>query len=318
LRQFGPGDRVQIWLGNTMVIDGFLEHRQISYSATQHSVELMGVNYTGPVTRSSVDTQTGNFDNMNVLQVAQKVLAPYAVGVRVIGAINMLPFVKLQNQPGEHIWDFIERIARPRGIIVGNDGFTNMLMVGPNGAPIVEQQLIEGANVKKCQAIFHKSTSYTQITTIGQTAGSDEQSGTAASEQEGDAPGPGYINSKIIVPSEQPVWGKSELVDRAKWEALWEGSDQFQVYMTVWGWYRAPGKLWWPFDNVSVYSPMVPVDTPMAIQTVTFKQDDRSGTETEIELRMPWGLNSNVPIGPVGMPAPAATIPPGQEIKPTP
>jgi prophage tail gpP-like protein len=319
LRQFGPGDRCQIWLGNSLVIDGFIEHRQISYDAQNHGVELQGVNFASPVLRSSVDTTTGNFDNMNVQQVAEKVLSAYAglVGVRVIGALNLLPFVKLQNQPGEQIYDFIERIARPRGIIVGNDSFGNMLLIGPNAAKI-DLQLIEGQNIKKCQAIFHKSHSYTEIDTIGQTAADDSQSGTAASEQQGQAPGPGYFPSKLIVQSEQPVWGKPELVDRAKWEALWQASDQFQVFCTVPYWYFAPGQLWWPLDNVYVFSPMVPVDTNMAIQSVTFSQDDRGGTQTEIELRMPWGLNSNVPIGKIGPAAPAVTIPPGQALPPTP
>jgi hypothetical protein len=86
----------------------------------------------------------------------------------------------------------------------------------------------------------------------------------------------------------------------------------------VQGWYRKSGALWWPLDNVYVKSPMIPMDSTMTIQSCTFKQDNQNGTETEMELRFPWGLNSSVPIGKISMPAPAATIPPGDEIVPTP
>jgi prophage tail gpP-like protein len=111
--------------------------------------------------------------------------------------------------------------------------------------------------------------------------------------------------------------GIGELLDRAKWEALWQASDQMRVFITVQGWYRNATALWWPLDNVYVFSQMIPMDSNMTIQSCTFKQDRQSGTETEMELRFPWGLNSNVPIGPISLPPPAA-IPRGENITPTP
>ena len=44
-------------------------------------------------------------------------LAPYGKVVS-IGDVNKLPFDKVQNQPGESNWDFLENLARPRGIII--------------------------------------------------------------------------------------------------------------------------------------------------------------------------------------------------------
>jgi prophage tail gpP-like protein len=316
LKQFGPGDKCAIYLGNSLTIDGYLELRQVGYDSDRHAIELMGVNVTAPVMRSSVDTKTGSFDGMNFQQVAQKVLAPYAgiVGLKIVGAINPLPFVQLQNQPGEPIYDFLERIARPRGIIVGNDSFSNVLAIGVHDGPS-PTSLVEGINIKKCSAIFHKTHSFTEITAIGQTQGSDQMSGTAANEQEADWAGTGYIRSRLIVPAEQPVHGIMELKDRARWEAIWLASDEVRIFITTTGWYRYPGRLWWPLDEVSVYSPMIPMDAVMTIQMVTFKQFRDGGTETEIELRFPWGLNSNTAIGRLAKPPPVA-VPQGQEIIP--
>ena len=317
LRQFAPGDAVAIYLGNSLAIDGFLELRQVGYDAERHAVELMGVNITAPVFRSSVNTVTGAFDGMNWQQIALKCLSPFNVGLKVVGALNPLPFVQCQNQPGETIWDFLERLARPRGIILGNDSFSNVLAVGPHDGPPASS-LVEGVNIKKCAAIFHKTHSFEEIKAIGQTAGSDQVSGSAANEQEASWGGTGYYpQSELIVPSEQPIHSAAELKDRAHWESTWLASDEVKIFITVVGWYRAPGKLWWPLDEVAVYSAMIPMDAVMTIQTATFKQSNNGGTETEIELRFPWGLNSSTAIGRLAPPAPPDVLP-GQNIAPTP
>jgi prophage tail gpP-like protein len=93
-----------------------------------------------------------------------------------------------------------------------------------------------------------------------------------------------------------------------------------RIFITVSGWYRTANRLWWPFDEVNVFSPLIPMESMMTIQAVTFKQDMQNGTETEIELRFPWGLNSTTPVGKITGPGgtPPAAIPPGDEIPPTP
>lgn len=319
LKQFGPGDSVAIYLGNQLVIDGFLELRQIAYDGYRHHVELRGVNDTGPVMRSSVHTESGSFDGMPWQEVATKVLSAYDIGLKVVGTLNPIPFVRLQAQPGEMVWDFLERLARPRGIRLGNDAFSNVLAVGLyDGEPY--DALIEGQNIKRCQAIFHQEHSFAQIETIGQVAaGSTGVMGTDASEQFAYAPGPGYYPSSTnIVPSEQPVLGKGELQDRANWEATWQKSDQTRVFITVVGWYRTPKILLWaPLQEIIVSSPMIPMNSVMTIQNVTFKQDSSNGTETEIELKFPWASGSSTPVGPITGPStssgPATNgQPPGQ------
>ena len=316
LFQFGPGDPVAIYLGNQLVVDGFLELRQVGFDADRHAVELMGVNVTAPMFRSSVDTLTGSFDDMSWEQIALKVISPYDVGLKIVGALNPLHFVKLSNQPGEMIWDFLERIARPRGILLSNDSFSNVLAVGTHGGPTINS-LIEGKNIKRCSAIFHQEHNYTVLTSIGQSVGTDGHSGSATSDMAASWSGSGYIRSKLIIPAESMVWGVNELSDRARWEAMWLSAERIRVFITVSGWYRTPKDLWWILDEVFVRSAMIPMEAVMKIQAVTFKQDDRNGTETEIELRMPWGLNSTTLRGKIED-QPPGPVQPDQQIPPIP
>ena len=70
-----------------------------------------------------------------------------------IGQLDLTPFDKLQNEKGELIWDFLERIARPRGVIMGSDSQGNFLLIGEHSLPMVAE-LIEGQNIKSCQCII--------------------------------------------------------------------------------------------------------------------------------------------------------------------
>jgi prophage tail gpP-like protein len=313
--QFRPDDPCQILLAGQPVINGFIETRQVAYDANSHGVMLVGKSTPAWPARSSVDTKTGNFDGKTVEQVAREVLAPYAgfVNVKVIGTLNSTPFDKLQNQPGEMIWDFLERIARVRGIVMGSDAFGNFLLIGDHTSPVVTD-LIEGVNIKKCQAVFSKEYAYEKFVAVGQTAASDGNSGPAASEQRAEVPGAGKIRSTLITPTEQPVKSIVELYDRARNEEIWNDGTEMKVSIVVQGWLRDGKSLWKAGDNVFVKSPMAMLNMTMCIQNATFSQDGQNGTITTLDLVPPWLLkdgsnwNPNDPAMPQG-PAPATPTP---------
>ena len=308
--QFRPDDPCTILLAGQPAITGFIETRQVAYDANSHAVMLIGKSTPAWPARSSVDTKTGNFDGKNVEQIAREVLAPYPVGLKIIGAPNPMPFDKMQNQPGEMIWDFLERIARVRGIVMGSDAFGNFLLIGDHTMPVVTD-LIEGVNIKKCQAVFSKEYAYEKFVVTGQTAASDGNSGPAASEQRAQVPGAGKIASVLITPTEQPVKSVVELYDRARNEEVWNDGTEIKVTITVQGWLRDGKTLWKPGDNVFVKSPMAMLNMTMKIQNVAFAQDSQNGTTSTLDLVPPWLLkdgthwNPNDPALPQG-PAPAA------------
>src|SRR5215467_11394720 len=127
--QFRPGDWVNITLGGQLALqNGIIVTRQVSYDANQHGVELIGKSLTYFAMKSSVDVPDGNFDGMNFEEVARKVLAKYqGIGIKVIGQLNPRIFHNLQAEKGETNWDFLEKIARARGIVLGSDHESNVL-----------------------------------------------------------------------------------------------------------------------------------------------------------------------------------------------
>jgi prophage tail gpP-like protein len=307
--QFRPGDKCLVNLGGVTVIKGYIETRQVAYDGERHGVQLEGKSAT-LVGKSSVNVKDGNFDGLSFEEVAKKVLKDHPeVGYKIVGTLNDTKFAQLSNQPGEAIFDFLERIARPRGIIIGNDSKGNYLFIGDHENPILRDQLIEGVNIKRCNFIWRKDLDFDKIQVTSQAPASDGNAFTKASQMVATANGAGYLGTILITPAEQPVPKAKELQDRADNEALWHLASELTVTAVVAGWFRSGGEIWWPGDNVRVESPMCPLSQIMKIQTVTYTQDEENGTETTLELVPPWALKDSAyanvaPGGGVGSPDP--------------
>jgi prophage tail gpP-like protein len=287
--QFKPRDECAIYLGGVLAITGVITVRQVAYDPNNHGVQLMGKGVTFWASRSSIIDETGSFDGQTFEQVAKTLIKPFGIGVKVIGTLNSIPFEKLQIEPGEKLWDCLERLARPKGIVMGSDAFGNALLIGDHAAT-VDDSLIEGVNIKSMKCIVSIEHIHSDYLVRGQKAASDESNGADASQQEGKVPGTAPRYSPLLTPAEQPVSTQGEMQDRARNEAVWHEGDLLQVVVTVQGWFRAGGGLWRAGSSVHVRSPMAPLDQVLTIQNAVFSQDSASGTTTTLELVPPFLL----------------------------
>jgi prophage tail gpP-like protein len=312
--QFMPGDFATIYLGGVLAIRGVIVTRQTAYDAKNHAVQLEGYGVTWLAARASHLDEDGNFDGMSFIQAAARVLAPFAgqgVGWTVDGVLDSTPFARLQIEPGETIWNFLERIARVRGILIGTDSKGNFVFTGPHSTPPTDQ-LVEGQNILRCQAILSAEYLYSEYDVRGQTAASDSNAGSQASEVQGQAGGALQMYSPQLTPAEQPLWSQGEAFTRANYEHVWHDYTYATATITVQGWLRNNGDIWRVGDTVHVTSPMAVLDMDMAIQTATFTQDRQNGTLTSLELVDPrlqrgtsdFNLNNpNVPAPDTSQPA---------------
>jgi prophage tail gpP-like protein len=315
--QFRPGDRVSIWLGGQLALaNGIIVNRQVAYDANQHGIQLDGKSLTYFAAKSSVDIPPdNNFDGMTFEQVARKVLSKYAeIGVKVVGTLNPRVFEYLQAEKGETNWDFLEKLARFRGVVLGSDHLGEFLLIGDHLNPLVAS-VVEGVNILSCQCVISIENLAAIYAMVNSGAGTDDHQGTAASEQEESAPGTGPPTSNYLTPSVVPVHDDGELKEGAQNEAIWSEGTAIQATITVPGWLM-PGttQLWTAGDNVTVVSPMAMLDNAMSIRTVTFTQDQR-GTLTTLDLVIPWLLRDRIPPG-INFPASPAPQPP--QPQPTP
>lgn len=315
LLQIKPCDTIEVWLSGQLAMTGTIIERQVAYDADNHGVQFTAKGKSRWAYKSSVNSQTGSFDQMSFEEIYKKVLSPYGTPL-VVGVLNPLKFQKVQNQPGESNWDFLERLARVRGIILASDYTGPPVAVGIyNTQP--RAALIEGVNIQAMNAVINVDETFVNYKAIGQMAASNETSGTAASEQESPpVGGTGCNESILITPSEQPVT-LPELLDRARNEAKWHEAAKLTCTIVVQGWTYDGVNLWRVGTSVWVKSKMAMLDNKLSIRRATYTQDRNQGSLTTLECVWPWmlndspeveGLNPTPPDQPPGAPPTAEQI----------
>ena len=290
--QFKPNDFCQIILGGQLAITGVILTRQTSYDANNHVVELSGTSPTYFAANSSIDAKKSNFDNMSMQAIATKAAGDLGANVITVGLVNPKPFPQVQAQPGELLFDFLDKLARQRGAVMGSDHLGNFLLIGDHQSPIV-QDLIEGENILKMQCIISIAMTSTEYSTSGQVSNASQVSPMMAALMAAHVPGSliGVYRS-IQTVLEHPASGVDDVMARAYYEQRFREGTVITAYVTVQGWLRDGKNLWRAGDAVYVSSPMAMLDLPMSIQTVTYQQDSASGTTTTLELVLPWLLGS--------------------------
>jgi prophage tail gpP-like protein len=81
---------------------------------------------------------------------------------------------------------------------------------------------------------------------------------------------------------------QADAAQRSDSESTALSAESIKLDIVVQGWFRGgngQGGLWKPWDKVTVWSPMLIMDNVTLIcKSVTFTQDDRSGSRTTLEL----------------------------------
>jgi prophage tail gpP-like protein len=289
--QFSPGDEFVCYLGGWPVMSGVILVRQVAYDAKQHTVVLQGVSLTWYAARASIISEKSEFHG-TFLQIADEVLKPTCSGWKTMGEISGLPFKDPQRpEPGENIFQFLERIGRDRNVFVVSDPYGDFLFLGDRTTPKVAD-LVEGENILKMQAIIKDTEPYSVYLIRASKPANDQENMGKAAQQEVDREGTAKCYSPHLTPIEHPVWSDAELKLRADHEFDFN-ERKVEANVTVQGWFNPlTGRRWDPLQNVYVISPMAMLDMTLTIQAVTYTQD-RNGSLSLLKCVAPWNVNEN-------------------------
>jgi prophage tail gpP-like protein len=286
--QFKPGDVCTIFLGGVQAIDGIIISRQTSYNAASHGVMLQGVGIQYKAARASHVDSDGNFDGLNFEGIVDRILKPHEAKPSYMGTIDKTPLTA-QIQPGESNWQFLERIGRIVGVIIGHDKEGHILFIGSHQGDS-KATLTEGENILSCQATISIDGLFSRYIFRGQFPATDSFYGPDAAEQEASAPGTMSGYCPLVTPLEQPC-STAQMANRATNESKWREGSSIQAVIVVQGWFKPDGGLWTPGEAIFVKSPSAMLDQVLKVQQVTYLQDRNQGTLTQLHLVPPWKLN---------------------------
>jgi len=337
-----PGMKCTVFLDGYLAMTGMVVTRQVFYNADQHSVEIQAQGAWGIGATSSIVSQTHEFNNIDLKQLAQTLGAPFGVGVEG-QAVTPQKFKRISVTPGETPFELLEKYARATGtpmsetpggnINLGWGGGTAVAIEGYNileGREVIHSLQGTGGGGDQPQGVEPGSGSEqpisgdqeggpgegTDFNSMGQRPGTDDDWGAKANQNSGEQPGitndfsPGY-NPKVQA-SEVPADSQDQMKSRSGMEAMYSDMLQYWVTLKLLTWQRkgkAPpsGGIWYPGDTVTVNSPMLVLDGQALVLTaVTWMQDNTGGTVSVIELQNQKAMRN---AGTVPGVAPSSTAP---------
>jgi prophage tail gpP-like protein len=281
-----PPDPCQIFLNGYLVVNGWIDTRQVFYDGHQHQVQLQGVSWAARAGRAPAVSQTGEMKQKDIQELSQQLLSAIGLNLVTKGMLDKYKFPRVSIQPGETAWDTIERHARQVGAKLVDDPQGNFVLAGKGftGTPYV----VEGLNILWGREIIKSTAQNAQQFTMAQGPGSDDESGAKVAQRHGkdSSANPMLTQGGTLGRSlaEIPAFADAMMKMRAQHESNISDTNQINVQVSVLGWEKPGGGLWVEGEMVYIYSPMLIMDRTLFVWSVTYTQDASGGTRTELHL----------------------------------
>lgn len=282
-----PGQKCTVDIGSDRVITGYADRFYNSITSGTHTISVTGRGKCQDLTDCSAVWQGGQFENMNVLQVAQKVAAPF--GIKVTCAAPGEPLAPINLIPGESPLSIIAKQCQIRGLLA-YEGADGNLILSRTGKRKAAGGIALGVNVEAATLSLTMDQRFSEYVVINQGA-------LAVQELK---IGPDVFAFKDpLVPRLRPKYLLVENQDAeyvvAKAKAQWEMNRRLGrahvLSVTVSSWRDSAGRLWEPntlchlsLDRLGV------VDKTWLIGEVTYQRDS-SGTHAQLTLMPPQAFD---------------------------
>lgn len=290
--QIKPGDHCTVTLAGFLAFTGRVQTRQVYYDSNRHYIEIQCATSVELAT-TSVISNTMEWKKKTFQQIGQDVLSQ--LGIKLTfegGAPPSFVFDRINAPPSQSIHDFLDVLARGLSASTGSPiSFTTnnagdfVVAMGPNGG---SDSVTEGVDILIGREIIYNPAMGSSNPIIAQSPGSDKLNMDKISHSPFFAQAVqsfGKLSGTGVIINELPIVAMDHMKGRVGNEGGWMEGDQITVFATVYGWLRPSGGLWDRNQSVVVNSPMLIMKgQTLRVKSITFTQDNRTGTRSLLEL----------------------------------
>ena len=276
--RFPPGSDVRVYVDDVKVITGYFVRLRKTQGPRQTSTSLVILSKTTDLIDSSAEPQS--FVNRDLLQVASALAGPHSV--EVVSDVQFTPVGRLRVQPGESIYQTIERAARGQyGLITDNAEGQLVLTRATAKEDGGTRKLVVGQNVLSIDYDFDWTKRFKEYRVYGQGKGV----GNVDVAQVGIERDENASRNRLLIlvgAAQQPgVTAKN----RAAWERNQRIGQSINVTVTVRGWLDTAGNLWSPNTMVSLTDADIGwQEMPLLLVGTKFGLDGSGAVTTQLEL----------------------------------
>jgi prophage tail gpP-like protein len=286
-----PGDHASVILAGHLALSSMVTDRQVAYTATQHGIEIIGKTaHYGATVAGASGGQGGEFLKKTMLPIVNDVLGK--AGLSGTGGGGE-PFNRMHISPGQSIWDFVEGVARQRGMHILPDNNKNYHFFKGKSIGVSGDSLVEGVNILEARELISVAPGDGPYIALGMNVPLDDQPGWSAALRSM-AQVKGQVLAALGSKGQySPSINRMEhagtsgaAADRSGHEQTMSQGAEINVQIVVYGWLKPTGGLWLEIlgKEVHVKSPMLVLDRPLTLRAVTHTQDDKTGTRTTLDL----------------------------------
>lgn len=159
-------DDVQIYIGQTKVITGFVLAAEPFYSRNDCGMRIVGKDRTGDLVRSSAIYKGGQWRSATLERIARDLVGAYGLEVKVDTDIGA-PIQDFKLYHGETVLAALSRAARLRGVLVTRDNDGRLLLTKA-GKEKFKGSIVRGYNVISMDGIGTDENRHSQYIAYGQ------------------------------------------------------------------------------------------------------------------------------------------------------
>jgi prophage tail gpP-like protein len=281
-----PGDPVQVRVGNTLVLTGYVDEASEDYDATNHDLSVIGRSKTGDLVDCAAIYEGGQIQGKNLYEVAKLLCAPFGIGVAIDAALSddfvgtgTEPTVQIQD--GDSVFETLSGLARKASVLLLTDASGDLLLARAETVPL-PVQLRSGANIKRGSLRSSVRERHSKYLIKGQAPGSDalaQQSTNGLKFELADDEVSRYRPFVAV----DPQATIEALEQRATWERNTRAGRSAALTYDVQGWTNGSG-LWQPNTLVRVIDTTLAIDNTMLITGVDLQRDVDGGRVARLEL----------------------------------
>ena len=271
-RPVAAGNACNISIDGDTVITGYIDDVYPNYNAKNYSVNAAGRSKTADLVDCSFFSNE-DFKGKTFDAAANTVCAPFGIDVVVETDVGA-PFAKVQKmEPGETVFEFLERLARYRALRLTSTVDGNLLITR-TGSKRVATPLKLGVNVLSASGNFSLRDRFREYLVLGQSTGDDQSWGSAAKSSSEPV-----FDNELARGRYRPtliIADGNITTDECKRQAEWQRNTRLGrsggIVYTVNGWHHADG-LWEPNTLVTVADEFMEINEERLITEVQYVLD---------------------------------------------
>ncbi|NNM69857.1 MAG: hypothetical protein HKM00_07860 [Gallionella sp.] len=289
-----PGDTCQAFLGEDLVINGYVDRYTPAIDGNSHSIGIAGRGRCADLVDCAATWPGWQISATNALDIAQKLGRPYGISARNLSdAGPRIPQFPLN--PGETAYSVIEKVCRFAALLVYEDT-DGTLILSRIGSIKAASGFTQGVNVQSAALTYSQDQRYSQYDCMMQSMAVLNDVGTGGFQKSRavDSGVLRYRNKLLTV--ESGAAGFEVTKHRVQWEMARRFGRSFSLRVVTDSWRDSAGTLYTPNTLVDLSLPLLKcVNQTWVISEVTYKLEEESGTSCELTI-MPQEAFSVQPI----------------------